>query len=67
MKEIYLMVEGNKIPAVLNDTKAARDFEKRLPFQVICHDSGVEYMGLEDMGIFTAYGEENKSEKNLKY
>lgn len=29
--------------------------------------SFVEYMGLEDMGIFTAYGEENKSEKNLKY
>lgn len=52
MKEIYLMVEGNKIPAVLNDTKAARDFEKRLPFQVICHDSGVDYCGTAARGRF---------------
>lgn len=52
MKEIYLMVEDNRIPAVLNDTKAARDFAKRLPFQITCRDSGVDYCGAAARGRF---------------
>lgn len=31
------------IPAVLNDTVAAKDFEGRLPFKVTGNDSGIDY------------------------
>lgn len=52
MKEIFLITEGKRIPAMLNDTKAAQDFGKRLPFQVTCHDSGIDYCGTVARGRF---------------
>lgn len=45
MKKIVLTAAGVEIPAILNDTKAARDFERRLPFRVTCRDSGLDYCG----------------------
>ena len=33
MKDIILHIGDRKIPAVLNDTVAVKDFETRLPFQ----------------------------------
>lgn len=52
MKKILLVAGEKRIPAVLNDTKAAQDFEKRLPFQVTCHDSGIDYCGTAARGRF---------------
>ena len=52
MKKIVLKVGDVKIPAVLNDTKAAIDFENRLPFKVTCHDSGIDYCGTVVRGRF---------------
>ena len=52
MKKIILKVGNVQIPAVLNDTKAAMDFEKRLPFQVTCRDSGMDYCGTVARGRF---------------
>ena len=40
------------ISAMLNDTKAAREFGRRLPFQVTCHDSGIYYCGSAARGRF---------------
>ena len=43
MKKIILNINNKKIPATLNDTVAAKDFETRLPFTVQGHDSGIDY------------------------
>lgn len=43
MKDIILHIGERKIPAVLNDTVAARDFVKRLPFHTSGYDSGIDY------------------------
>lgn len=43
MKNIKIIVGDTIIPAVLNDTVAARDFATRLPFHAVGHDSGVDY------------------------
>ncbi len=40
------------ISAMLNDTEAAREFADRLPFQTVCHDSGVDYSGTAARGRF---------------
>ena len=41
MKDIILHIGDRKIPAVLNDTVAAKDFETRLPFHTAGYDSGI--------------------------
>lgn len=46
MKTIRITVGEISIPALLDETKAAKDFEKRLPFQVTCRDSGIDYCGM---------------------
>ena len=43
MKDIILHIGDRKIPAVLNDTVAAKDFETRLPFHTAGYDSGIDY------------------------
>ncbi|MBU3878197.1 hypothetical protein HGO97_020560 [Faecalicatena sp. AGMB00832] len=43
MKDIILHIADRKIPAVLNDTVAAKDFETRLPFHTAGYDSGIDY------------------------
>lgn len=52
MTRIVLNVDGISIPAILNDTCAAKDFEKRMPFQVTCHDSGIGYYKWAARGRF---------------
>lgn len=52
MKRIRITAGEHRIPAMLNDTKAAGDFAKRLPFQVTCHDSGIDYCGTAARGRF---------------
>lgn len=43
MKKINIIAGDIIIPATLNDTAAARDFETRLPFTVTGNDSGIDY------------------------
>lgn len=38
--------------AILNDTVAARDFEKRLPFTVSGYDSGIDYCCTTASGLY---------------
>lgn len=52
MKDIMITAEDIRIPAVLNDTVAAKDFEKRMPFKAVCHDSGIDYCGSAAIGYF---------------
>lgn len=43
MRKIKILANGTEIPAMLNDTVAAKDFEGRLPFKVRGSDSGIDY------------------------
>lgn len=43
---------GVSIPAVLNDTVAAQDFRKRMPFKVSGYRSAVDYCCTAACGIF---------------
>lgn len=43
MKNIRIIAGGIVIPASLNDTVAAKDFEKRLPFTVTGNDWGIDF------------------------
>ena len=43
MKKIKIISGDVVIPAVLNDTVAAKDFESRLPFKVTGNASGIDY------------------------
>ena len=52
MKKILLKVGDIQIPAILNNTKTALDFERKLPFKVTCHDSGNDYCGKVARGRF---------------
>lgn len=49
---IVLKTNGIVIPAVLNDTVAAKDLKKRLPFQVTGHRSAVDYCCTTVNGVF---------------
>lgn len=52
MKKI-LISDGNVLArAVLNDTVAAKDFEKRLPFRCSGYDSGVDYCCTAASGVY---------------
>lgn len=50
--KIVLKANGMTIPAILNDTVAARDFKKRLPFSVSGHKSNVDFCCTAASGIF---------------
>ena len=50
MKNIILHIEDRKIPAVLNDTVAAKDFATRLPFHTSGFDSGIDYCCIAEEG-----------------
>lgn len=52
MKEIKITDGKTVLRAVLNDTVAARDFEKRLPFTVSGYDSGIDYCCTAASGIY---------------
>lgn len=52
MREIKITYGKTTIRAMLNDTVAARDFEKRLPFTVSGYDSGIDYCCNAASGIF---------------
>lgn len=43
MTNIKIISGDVVIPAILNDTVAAKDFESRLPFKVTGNDSGIDY------------------------
>ena len=49
---VMLMVNERVIPAVMNDTHAARDFMKRLPFHITMHRYSVDYCGTAASGEF---------------
>ena len=51
-KKIILRAGDTVVPAVLNDTVAAKDFEKRMPFKVTAHRSAVDYCGTAASGVF---------------
>ena len=50
MKKIKITAGNTEIPAVLNDTAAAKDFETRLPFTVSGTDSGIDYCCVAEEG-----------------
>lgn len=52
MREIRITDGKTVLRAVLNDTVAARDFEKRLPFTVSGYDSGIDYCCTAASGLF---------------
>lgn len=49
---ILLKTDNAVIPAVLNDTVAARDFKKRLPLTLSGHRSEIDYCCTAASGIF---------------
>ncbi len=49
---IVLKANNTVIPATLNDTVAALDFKKRLPFTVSGHRSAVDYCCTAASGVF---------------
>lgn len=49
---IVLRAGDTSIPAMLNDTVAARDFRKRLPFQVSGYRSAVDYCCSTACGMY---------------
>jgi len=52
MKDIRITDGETTLRAMLNDTVAARDFEKRLPFTVSGYDSGIDYCCTAASGLF---------------
>lgn len=52
MKNIIISDGKIRIRAVLNDTMAARDFVKRLPFTSSGYDSGMDYCCSAASGVF---------------
>ncbi|MDO4555723.1 MAG: cyclophilin-like fold protein [Lachnospiraceae bacterium] len=52
MKNIQITDGNTIIKATLNDTVAAKDFEKRLPFKCSGYDSGIDYCCNAASGVF---------------
>ena len=52
MKNVIITDGSVRIRAALNDTLAARDFEKRLPFTCSGYDSGTDYCCSAANGLF---------------
>ena len=50
--QILITADGITIPAILNNTVAAQDFKKRLPFVVSGHRSSVDYCCVAESGNF---------------
>ncbi|MGN0255514.1 MAG: cyclophilin-like fold protein [Chordicoccus sp.] len=52
MQNITITDGNTTLRAVLNDTMAARDFVKRLPFTVSGYDSGIDYCCSAASGLY---------------
>ena len=52
MKNVVISDGSVRIRAVLNDTRAAKDFESRLPLTCIGCDSGIDYCCSVASGVF---------------
>jgi len=52
MKNVVISDGRVKVRAVLNDTLAAKDFEKRLPFTCSGYDSGTDYCCSAASGLY---------------
>ena len=52
MKNVIITDGSVKIRAILNDTLAARDFEKRLPFTCSGYDSGIDFCCSAANGLY---------------
>ena len=52
MREIRITDGKTILRAMLNDTVAAKDFEKRLPLTVSGYDSGIDYCCMVASGLF---------------
>lgn len=52
MREINITDGSTVVWAVLNETVAAKDFEKRLPFKCSGYDSGIDYCCTAASGVF---------------
>ncbi len=52
MDKIIIKAGNVMIPAQLNNTVAARDFKKRLPFTVFGHRSPVDYCCIAESGLY---------------
>ena len=52
MKNVIITDGSVRIRATLNDTLAARDFEKRLPFTCSGYDSGIDYCCSAANGLY---------------
>lgn len=52
MRNISITDGTTVLRAVLNDTVAAKDFEKRLPFSCSGYDSGIDYCCTAANGIY---------------
>ncbi len=52
MRSVVITDGTVKLRALLNDTLAARDFEKRLPFTCSGYDSGIDYCCSAASGIY---------------
>lgn len=52
MKNVIITDGKVKLRATLNDTVAARDFERRLPFTCSGYDSGVDYCCSAASGLY---------------
>ena len=52
MKNVIITDGIVRIRATLNDTLAARDFEKRLPFTCSGYDSGIDYCCSAANGLY---------------
>lgn len=52
MKQIKITDDRTVLRAVLNDTAAAQDFEKRLPLSLSGYDSGIDYCCNAASGLY---------------
>ena len=52
MRNVIITDGSVRIRAALNDTLAARDFEKRLPFTCSGYDSGIDYYCSAANGLY---------------
>lgn len=52
MRNVVITDGTVKLRALLNDTLAAKDFEKRLPFTCSGYDSGIDYCCSAASGIY---------------
>lgn len=55
VKQILIEVNEIVLQGILNETKAAQEFEKRLPISISCRKNEVEYYSYMPRGVFDPY------------